>query len=100
MSLNDEERARTGQELAENFRLAGSTPDEIRAALDFSFEQFEDTLTVRPGGRPQDVWLLRDHLEDLIRAQGVTPVPYTVLTDEAREAAAVWFPLRRSPGRA
>lgn len=56
------------------------------------------TVDVRPA-RPQHVWLLRDHLEALAERAGATPVPYTVLTRRARLAAALWFPLRKAPGR-
>ncbi|MFD5142454.1 DUF2316 family protein [Streptomyces sp. NPDC058401] len=97
MSLNEEQRARTSQELLLNFQLAGTSLDAVRAQLDFTAQRLDDTLNVREQSRPEDVWLLRDHLENLVRAQGHTAVPYTVLTRTARLAAAIWFPLRRPP---
>ncbi|MEV5683413.1 DUF2316 family protein [Streptomyces sp. NPDC052164] len=98
MSLNDEQRARTKDELLANFRLAGTTPEEVQAHLDFTSQQFDDTINLREQCTPQDVWLLRDHLEKLVQARGGTPAPYSVLTRRARLAAALWFPLRRAPG--
>ena len=98
MSLNDEQRARTREELLANFRLAGSTPEEIQSQLAFTPQQFDNTIDVRAQCEPQDVWLLRDHLEVLVRARGGTPARYSVLTRRARLAAALWFPLRRPPG--
>ncbi|GAA3309777.1 hypothetical protein GCM10020295_75300 [Streptomyces cinereospinus] len=99
MSLNEQERARTSEELWANLRLAGTTPEDVRTELDFDEQQLRAALAVEPPVRPQDVWLLRDHLEDLVRERGGTPVPYTVLTQRARLAASIWFPLRRSPRR-
>ncbi|MCM3820758.1 DUF2316 family protein [Streptomyces albidoflavus] len=99
MSLNDEQRARTAEELQANLRLSGADPEEARRDLEFTTRQWDDTLNVREGARPQDVWLLRDHLEALAERAGAIPVPYTVLTRRARLAAALWFPLRKAPGR-
>ncbi|MEV0849390.1 DUF2316 family protein [Streptomyces sp. NPDC049954] len=99
MSLNDEERARTSAELWANARLAGVTAEELAADLGLDTGQVRAALDVREGSRPQDVWLVRDHLETLVREAGESPVPYTVLTRRARLAAAMWFPLRRPPRR-
>ncbi len=55
-------------------------------------------VDVRPA-RPQHVWLIRDHLEALAERAQAALVPYTVLTGWARFAAALWFPLRKAPGR-
>ncbi|HEV2637339.1 MAG TPA: DUF2316 family protein [Actinocrinis sp.] len=99
MSLNQEELNRTRAELQANFELSGVTLDDLRDDLDFSTEQLTDTLAMDGGSKPEDVWLLRDHLEDLVRDEGRTPVPYTVLTEGARAAASVWFPLAQAPAR-
>lgn len=99
MSLNDEERARTSAELWANARLARVTVEELANGLGLGTGQVRAALDVREGARPQDVWLVRDHLEDLVREAGESPVPYTVLTGRARPAAAMWFPLRRPPRR-
>ncbi|GAA2096656.1 DUF2316 family protein [Kitasatospora saccharophila] len=99
MSLNDEERARTAAELRANLELTGLDADRAGAELGFDGGRLAQVLAVA-GADPADVWLLRDHLEDLVRAAGREPVPYTVLTEEARAAAERWFPLRRAPRRA
>ncbi|MER7911242.1 DUF2316 family protein [Streptomyces sp. NPDC096068] len=99
MSLNEEERKRTREELRANLRLSGADPEEIAAELGFTARRLDDTLDVTEASGPQDVWLLRDHLDDLVTARGGTPVPYTVLTERARLAASAWFPLRRAPRR-
>ena len=44
--------------------------------------------------RSEDVWLIRDRLLVLVHAAGRQAVPFTVLTEESRAAASVWFPLR------
>ncbi|MGY0499284.1 DUF2316 family protein [Nocardia sp. FBN12] len=99
MSLNAEERARTSEELHANLRLTGLTPQEAQAALEFTHEQFESALNCSDIAKPADVWLLRDHLEQLVEDQDGTPVPYTVLTEQARSSARRWFRLRRAPRR-
>lgn len=43
--------------------------------------------------RPEDVWLVRDHLEHVLRSRNVTPVPYSKLSESMRVAAQAWFPL-------
>lgn len=93
MSLTEAEKIRTSQELRANLQLSGVTPDQLCVDLGFSARQLEDTLHVRGGSRPRDVWLLRDHLEDLVRDAGGVAAPYSVLTEQARQAAAGWFPL-------
>ncbi|MFD7732085.1 DUF2316 family protein [Kitasatospora phosalacinea] len=98
MSLNAEERARTAAELRANLELAGIGASRVGDELGFVDGQLVEALGV-VGADPADVWLLRDHLEDLVRAAGREPVPYTVLTEEARAAAERWFPLRKAPHR-
>jgi len=97
MTLNAEERIRTGDEPRANLRLSGATPEEVQADLDFTAARFESTLNCDDDAGPPDVWLLRDHLEQLVRDKGGSPVPYSVLTDRARLAARVWFRLRKPP---
>ncbi|WP_033221837.1 DUF2316 family protein [Kitasatospora phosalacinea] len=99
MSLNAEECARTAAELRANLELTGGDAGRAGAELGFDEQRLAQALDVA-GADPEDVWLLRDHLEDLVRAAGREPVPYTVLTEEARAAAERWFPLRKAPRRA
>jgi hypothetical protein len=35
----------------------------VQADLDFTAQEFQDTLHLRAGSDPADVWLLRDYLE-------------------------------------
>lgn len=99
MSLNAEERARTGGELRANLRLSGLPPEQVQQELGFTDRQFASALDCDDASQPQDVWLLRDHLEQLVLERGRTPVPYSVLTEAARSAARGWFRLRRPPAR-
>ncbi|MGN6444655.1 DUF2316 family protein [Amnibacterium sp.] len=93
MSLSAEQRHRTAEELRANLQLAGVTESHLRADTDLDAHEFREAMHVSPRSRPEDVWLLRDRLVVLVRAAGRQPVPFTVLTDEARAAASPWFPL-------
>lgn len=64
---------------------------------DLSEDRFRAAMNVDNGNHPQDVWLIRDLIEDAILAQGRTPLPYSRLTDDKREAAGVWFGYVRPP---
>ncbi|XVU28529.1 DUF2316 family protein [Actinoplanes sp. CA-054009] len=97
MSLDREQQDRTRAELRANFELAGIEPGQVRADLGFTAERLDETLGLTPASDPADVWLLRDYLESRILAGGGVPRPFTVLTGEARAAAARWFPLRTPP---
>ena len=98
MSLTTAEQRRTSSELRANLALSGLSADNVRTALGFTDAQLEATLSVGPAASPADVWLVRDYLEQRVLAQGGTPVPYTVLTSQARQLAAGWFRLRPVPG--
>ncbi|WP_282203791.1 DUF2316 family protein [Kitasatospora fiedleri] len=99
MSLNDEERVRTAAELRANLELTGVPTDAIRAELGYGEREFEKIMEVT-GADPASVWRVRDHLEELVVAAGREPVPYSVLTEQARAAAERWFPpVRRAPRR-
>ena len=84
MSLNRAEQQRTSDELRANQQLCGVTVRTLAEQLGFTTRQVEHTLAVDEACAPQDVWLLRDHLEDLVLAQGGTPVHDSVLTEQAR----------------
>lgn len=98
MSLTAAERARTSAELRANLELSGLTASEAAAALGCGARQLEEALSVSPAGSPARVWLLRDYLEQRVRAAGGSPVPYTVLTEQARRLAAGWFGIQPPPG--
>lgn len=92
MSLNPAQRLRTSEELRANLRLCGAAPARLAEQLGFTAERLADTLEVNDRSEPSDVWLLRDRLDGLVRARGAGPVRYSVLTEQARRAAATWFP--------
>ena len=96
MSLTPVELARTRDELHANLALTGLTTEQIGADLGCAPATVESALD--PGtGDPVDVWLLRDYLEQAVRDAGRTPVPFTILTDQAKLRARRWFPLREAP---
>ncbi len=97
MSLTVGEQRQTSVELHANHRMSGLSLHDVQADLGFTAGQLEATLDVAPGCDPADVWLLRDYLQREITARGLTPAPYSVLTEPARAAAAGWFPLRTAP---
>jgi hypothetical protein len=94
MSLSTDQRRRTAEELRANLALAGVTETHLRAGTDLDAHEFREAMHVSPRSRPEHVWLLRDRLVVLVRANGKQPVPFTVLTEEKRAPASVWFPLR------
>ena len=94
MSLTAEQRRRTAEELHANLVLAAVTESRLRADTDLDEHDFREAMHVSPRSRPEDVWLLRDRLVVLVHAAGRQPVPFTVLTEDARAAASIWFPLR------
>jgi hypothetical protein len=94
MSLSTEQRRRTAEELHANLLLAGVTEAHLRHDTDLDDHEFREAMHVSTRSRPEHVWLLRDRLVVLVHAAGRQPVPFTVLTDDARAAASVWFPLR------
>jgi hypothetical protein len=93
MSLSPEQRSRTAEELRANLALTGKTEARVRDSTDLDEHEWREALRVSVRSRPEDVWEIRDRLLVLVRAAGREPVPFTVLTDEARRAAEVWFPL-------
>lgn len=90
--LNDDERRRTAAELRGNLDAAGLTPAEAAWDLGFLPERLRAVLDVESAD-PVDVWLLRDYLEQAVHDAGCEPVPFTVLTSDARRRAEGWFRL-------
>jgi hypothetical protein len=97
MSLNAAQQARTSQELYANLELSGLTAETVRADLHFTEHQLDETLELGPDSRPNDVWQLRDYLEQTILARGASPVPFTVLTEPMRASANAWFGVEDGP---
>lgn len=97
MSLNAEERQRTSRELQRTATTAGLTSEQISRQLGWSLARTESTLAVDSASHPVDVWELRDFLEETATELGVSPEPFTVLSEAARRRAHLWFALRRPP---
>ncbi|WP_375388810.1 DUF2316 family protein [uncultured Amnibacterium sp.] len=94
MTLSTEQRRRTAEELHANLVLAGVTESHARSGTGLDEHEWREAVRVSSRSRPEDVWLVRDRLVVLVHAAGHEPVPYTVLTEDRRAAASVWFPLR------
>jgi hypothetical protein len=94
VSLTAAGRARTSA----NLELSGLTASQAGAAPGFSARQLDEALSVSPAVSPARVWLLRDYLEQRVRAAGGSPAAYTVLTEQARLLAAGWFGVQAPPG--
>lgn len=86
MSLNRRESRATSLELHTNLELAGLTPYDVAIALGRAPAWVQATLDLA-GARPEEVWLLRDYLDRAVRTAAATPVPWSVLTDQARATA-------------
>lgn len=80
MSLNEQQRETTRQELQANFELTGFTTDQVRADLDMTADELAAAFAVEPGSNGTHVWRLRDYLQQTLEDQGKEPVPFTVLT--------------------
>lgn len=98
MSLNRNERDVTARELADNLALTGLSQEQVRERTGLPPERFQSALDVSAVMDPADVWLVRDTIEDAVREEGKTPLPYSKLTDSMRRAAAAWFGYRQGDG--
>lgn len=94
MSLGRSETQRTSDELHANFELSGLTRTEVEVDLGLAAQPVDEIFAV-VHAKPEDVWMLRDYLEDAIVTRGETPHPYSSLTPTMRAAAARWFPLHK-----
>jgi hypothetical protein len=92
MSLTAEQVRRTAAELAANLERAGLSAADLPRLTGWAPERVAAALALR-GADPADVWRLRDVLVAAVRRAGRTPVPFTVLTEQARTAASRWFDL-------
>ncbi len=93
MSLNREQTARAGRDLATQMALAGLSSENLAATLGFGERRLAETLRVGPASDPVDVWACRDLIDATLRAAGLEPA-WEVLTDKARISATQWFALR------
>lgn len=92
MSLNNRQIAATRAELAANLALSGLSKTDIAATLRLDGRRVQAAIDVS-GAQPEDVWLVRDYLDRVIRSTGSVAQQYTALTEGARTAAQSWFPL-------
>lgn len=83
MSLTPAQQRQTAAELQANFELSGLSTADLRQLTGWIQERIVATLTV-DSADPADVWRLRDLLEAEVRSAGRKPVPYSVLTEQAR----------------
>ncbi|MBM9469173.1 DUF2316 family protein [Nakamurella leprariae] len=97
MSLNAEERERTGKELQQNLSRVGLEAPQLARRLGWSAARVESTLAVDSDSDPTDVWEVRDFLTDTARQLGADAMPFTALTPMARMRARMWFELRKPP---
>ncbi len=79
MSLSVREMLQTSDELKRNLEISGLSDAEVRAALGFTQQRYERSLTLSSVHDPTDVWRLRDYLEKRILEQGRRPHPYSKL---------------------
>ena len=90
MSLTSTQRQQTAAELQANFELSGLSTGDLRQITGWTQSRVAASLTMA-GADPADVWQLRDLLDSEVRSNGRTPVPFSVLTEQARSAARAWF---------
>lgn len=92
MSLTPEQRRRTAAELQANFELSGLSTADLRQLTGWTQERVVASLRITDADAA-DVWHLRDLLDTEVRSAGRTPLPFSVLTEDARTAAQAWFRL-------
>lgn len=90
MSLDARQRRTTAAELQQNLHLAGLSAPELAERMGMEVGQVEAALGVEDAD-PRTVWAVRDAVETAAREAGVEPVPFTVLTEQNRAAARMWF---------
>jgi hypothetical protein len=94
MTLDAEQRRITAAELRANLARAAVTEEHARAGSGLDEDRWVEALRVSSRSRLADVWAVRDRLVALVHAAGREPVPFTVLTEDARHAAHAWFDVR------
>ncbi len=79
MSLSVEKKRTTSKELRENYKILGMDPERIQNDLGFTEQMLLDTLNVTSSTTGVKIWKLRDYMNDKIKEQGKSPVPYSIL---------------------
>ena len=90
MSLTQAQRQQTAAELQANFELSGLSTADLRQLTGWTQSRVVAALTMGDVD-PADVWRVGDLLQAEVRSNGRTPVPFSVLTDQARGAAGARF---------
>lgn len=93
MSLNEQERARTAQELSAHADALGLTHEQIAQKAGLGADAVDGILSMASGD-PVATWAVRDVLDAEARRRGVDAGGWSVLTDAARVQATRWFALR------
>jgi hypothetical protein len=90
MSLTPAQRQQTAAELQANFELSGLSTADLRQLTGWTQERVVSSLTISDA-EVADLWHVRDLLDAEVRSNGRTPVPFSVLTEQARGAAGARF---------
>ena len=85
--LTAKETQNTKAELQENYRRLGYPLSRVLADTGLSERQVQAVLEMS-GANPSHVWMMRDYLEDMLRAEGKEIYPWTRLADHS---ANRWF---------
>ncbi|MBZ8174831.1 DUF2316 family protein [Staphylococcus delphini] len=97
MSLNRAQRRTTSEELKAHFAQSTLTTAQLADMMAISEKQVEKVLNMEAPSRLlggnltpliHQVWDLRDHMNNHIRANGDTPAEYTYLKGEKED---YWF---------
>lgn len=95
MSLNNQQRRATASELAQHCHASGLSRDEMLKRTGRSEQDCDAAFAVDDVMNPAHVWLLRDILEDACRDRGASVTPFSVLTEDKRDAAWHWCGYRK-----
>lgn len=88
--LTSPQQQRTSEELQQNVARSGLSAEQLAHRLGWTDARLQRTLRVE-GSSPADVWRLRDVLVGAVREAGAELVPFSVLTEQKRRDAGVWF---------
>lgn len=95
MSLNRKECAAAAREIEANRELAGISTEELRELTGLSPARFAAAYSVDGDQDPCDVWLVRDAVVVAVRNAGLSPLPFSKMREDMRDAANMWFGYER-----
>ena len=87
MSLNSVERQNTINELHQNFDLLHQPYQKMSEDLKITSQQIDSILNLIDV-QPEDPWIIRNYMNELLDEQGITPVKYSKLTGDFHD---YWF---------